>query len=172
MSFRKPKKQDQADTFQQLITGHTDHPVEADEVTVCTYLREQSSYHLHTMPIYNRLISNPPPKAEQLLNFDDTIVHSWLSKVPNYFSDQAGQTINFRYALVHGINTWRFRNLRIICFRPFLVRWALQNESEVLAWEEQAATDRCLLAAQESITLIQNFWNTNFQTRLTAFYVL
>ena len=146
--------------------------MEAEEATISTYLREQSSYHLHTIPIYNRLISNPPPKADQLLVFDDTIVNAWVSKVPHWFSDNAGPTINPQFALVHGINNWRFRNLRIIMFRPFLVRWALQNEAEVLPWEEQAATDRCLQAAQESITSIQSFWNSNYQSRLTAFYVL
>ncbi|KAL1297482.1 hypothetical protein AAFC00_005004 [Neodothiora populina] len=160
--------------------SHEDHltsatnmlPIEVQEATVATYIREQASYHLHTMMIYNRLISNPPPKADQLLSLDDTATHTWLQKVPPYFTDDAGMTIDPRFALVQGINAWRFRNLRIICYRPCLVRWALQAENEVLPWDEQAATDRCLQAAQESITHIQNFWNTKYQTRLTAFYVL
>ena len=124
------------------------------------------------MPIYNRLISDPPPKADQLLSLDDTIIFAWVSKVPHYFSDTAGPILNDRFKLVHGLNTWRFRNLRIIMFRSFLVKWASQREDEFLPWAEQTATDRCLQAAQESITHIQNFWNSTYQTRLTAFYVL
>lgn len=156
----------------QLTSHLYNQPAEADEATVSTYIREQSSYHLHTMTIYNRLISNPPPRADQLISLDESVTCVWLNKVPHYFNDDAGVTIDPRYALVHGINTWRFRNLRIICYRPFLVRWALQAETEVLSWDEQSAADRCLQAAQESITHIQNFWNTKYQTRLTAFYVL
>ncbi|KAF1343722.1 fungal-specific transcription factor domain-containing protein [Delphinella strobiligena] len=157
---------------ENITPGLTAQLSEVEEVTVCTYLREQSLYHLQTMPIYNRLISNPPPQAGELLSLDDSIICAWVKNVPHFFSDDSGINMDPKYALVHGINTWRYRNLRIICFRPFLVRWALQIESETLSWEEQTATDRCLQAAQETITYIQSFWNSRSQTRLTAFYVL
>lgn len=156
----------------QLYAGLDIQPAEVNETTVCSYIREQSSYHLHTMKIYSRIISNPSPGADQLLTLDDTFVVAWVNKVPSYFSDNAGPALNYRYPLVHGINAWRFRNLRIIMFRPFLIRWALQTETEDLPRDEQTATARCLQAAQESITHIHNFWGSNEHSRLTAFYVL
>lgn len=148
-------------------------PSEVEQATVNTYLRVQSSYHLQTMPIYNRLISNPPPTPEELLTLDSTIVDAWLSQVPHYFHDSCGPMLEERLALPNGINCWRYRNLRIIMFRPLLVKWALQDENEeTLTWHEQEATNRCLRAARESIASIQNFWKSRPQTRLTAFYVL
>ncbi|KAG9840888.1 hypothetical protein KCU98_g9062, partial [Aureobasidium melanogenum] len=148
-------------------------PAEVDTATVNTYLRVQSSYHLQTMPIYNRLISNPPPLPEELLTLDSTIVEAWLSQVPHYFQDSSGPNLEDRFALPHGINCWRYRNLRIVIFRPLLVKWALQDGlEETLTWHEQEATNRCLRAARESIASIQNFWKSRPQTRLTAFYVL
>ncbi|KAH0360596.1 hypothetical protein KCU65_g9301, partial [Aureobasidium melanogenum] len=148
-------------------------PAEVDTATVNTYLRVQSSYHLQTMPIYNRLISNPPPLPEELLTLDSTIVENWLSQVPHYFQDSSGPNLEDRFALPHGINCWRYRNLRIVIFRPLLVKWALQDGlEETLTWHEQEATNRCLRAARESIASIQNFWKSRPQTRLTAFYVL
>lgn len=148
-------------------------PPEVEQATVNTYLRVQSSYHLQTMPIYNRLISNSPPSTEELLAMDSSVVENWLSQVPHYFHDISGPTLEDRFALPHGINCWRYRNLRIIMFRPLLVKWALQDGvDEVLTWHEQEATNRCLRAARESISSIQSFWKMRPQTRLTAFYTL
>ncbi|KAI4727485.1 hypothetical protein E4T49_04743 [Aureobasidium sp. EXF-10728] len=158
---------------EDLMVNSPVTPAEVDQATVNTYLRVQSSYHLQTMPIYNRLISNPPPLPEELLTLDSTIVEAWLSQVPHYFNDSIGQHLEDRFALPHGINCWRYRNLRIVIFRPLLVKWALQDGlEETLTWHEQEATNRCLRAARESIASIQNFWKSRPQTRLTAFYVL
>lgn len=158
---------------QDLMVHSAVTPAEVDEATVNTYLRVQSSYHLQTMPIYNRLISNPPPLPEELLTLDSTIVEAWLSQVPHYFHDSSGPHLEDRFALPHGINCWRYRNLRIVIFRPLLVKWASQDgREETLTWHEQEATNRCLRAARESIASIQNFWKSRQQTRLTAFYVL
>ncbi|THZ70632.1 hypothetical protein D6C85_05809 [Aureobasidium pullulans] len=158
---------------QDLMANSPVTPPEVDEPTVNTYLRVQSSYHLQTMPIYNRLISNQPPLPEELLTLDSTIVEAWLSQVPHYFHDSSGPMLEDRFALPHGINCWRYRNLRIVIFRPLLVKWALQDgREETLTWHEQEATNRCLRAARESIASIQNFWKSRSQTRLTAFYVL
>lgn len=158
---------------QDLMVHSAVTPAEVDEATVNTYLRVQSSYHLQTMPIYNRLISNPPPLPEELLTLDSTIVEAWLSQVPHYFHDSSGPHLEDRFALPHGINCWRYRNLRIVIFRPLLVKWASQDgREEALTWHEQEATNRCLRAARESIASIQNFWKSRQQTRLTAFYVL
>jgi len=158
---------------EDLSVHSTVTPTEVDAATVNTYLRVQSSYHLQTMPIYNRLISNPPPLPEELLTLDSTIVEAWLSQVPHYFHDSSGPHLEDRFALPHGINCWRYRNLRIVIFRPLLVKWASQDgHEESLTWHEQEATNRCLRAARESIASIQNFWKSRQQTRLTAFYVL
>ncbi|CAD0109619.1 unnamed protein product [Aureobasidium uvarum] len=157
---------------EDLMVNSLVAPAEVDQATVNTYLRVQSSYHLQTMPIYNRLISNPPPLPEELLTLDSTIVETWLRQVPHYFNDSSAH-LEDRFALPHGINCWRYRNLRIVIFRPLLVKWALQDGlEEALTWHEQEATNRCLRAARESIASIQNFWKSRPQTRLTAFYVL
>ena len=158
--------------MKQLRFDNDTLTLEVEEPTISTYLRQQCSYHLRTMKIYSRVISEPPPSAETLIALDDSIIGSWLARVPQWFDDNATYTMNAQYALVHGLNVWRFRNLRIVMFRPFLVKWASQDATQEQSWDEQIATERCLQAASESITHIQAFWNANLHARLTAFYVL
>lgn len=124
------------------------------------------------MGIYNRLISSQPPSAQELISLDDDIIYNWLRQVPYYYRDDVSLLIDPRFALGHGINMWRFRKMRIIMYRPFLVRWALKSQEEILPWQDQMAADRCLGAAREIISLIKAFWTTNLQHRLAAFYVL
>ncbi|GAB7355262.1 hypothetical protein MBLNU459_g5809t1 [Dothideomycetes sp. NU459] len=155
-----------------LLVESANTPREVEQATIYTYIRVQSSYHLQTMGIYNRLISSQSPSAQELVSLDDDIIHNWLRQVPYFFRDDISQVLDPRFALGHGINMWRFRNMRIIMYRPFLVRWALGGQKEVLPWQDQMATDRCLQAAKESIALIKSFWAAQSHHRLAAFYVL
>ncbi|OAP55368.1 hypothetical protein AYL99_10341 [Fonsecaea erecta] len=158
----------------------TSYPPEVNEPTIYTYVRTQSSYHLHTIRIYNRLISNPIPSAAELISLDDELIEGWLSSLPPYFRDNHLALPN-EYLLGHAISRWRFRIMRIIMYRPFLIRWAQDGlDSATVAPKSPAqnapaetiATNRCFKAAEECISAIFDFWSSGTHTRLAAWYVL
>ena len=155
------------------MADSTSYPAEIDGVSLYTYLRVQSCYHLKTMGIYNRLISLPSPTSAELVALDDEDIGSWLAHIPRYYSDYppAGS----QYALGIGITKWRYRNLRIVMYRPFLVRWALgltPYDQPSSSSTETLAVFRCLDAARESIFSIEEYWTSRSHSRLSAWYVL
>lgn len=164
-----------------LVPTSTSFPPELNEPTLYTYIRTQSLYHLRTMRIYNRLISNPLPSAAELISLDDELVQGWLNGLPSFFNDDDLPLSN-EYLLGHSISRWRFRLLRIIMYRPYLIRWAQNGfgaagttppvpaEADLTA--ETTATRRCFQAAEECISWIFRFWSTGTHTRLAAWYVL
>ncbi|KIW62361.1 hypothetical protein, variant [Phialophora macrospora] len=163
-----------------LPVNATSLPAEVSEATIYTYVRTQSSYHLHTIRIYNRLISNPIPSAAELIALDDEFIDGWLKSLPPYFRDD-NLPLPHEYLLGHAISRWRFRIMRIIMYRPFLIRWAQDRldataTSSVSPWQAQSAesiaTKRCLKAAEECISAIFDFWSSATHTRLAAWYVL
>ncbi|KAF4461442.1 Regulatory GAL4 [Fusarium albosuccineum] len=156
-----------------LTQDSTDCPPEVDGITMYTYIRVQSAYHLSTMTVYNRLITSPFPSATELITLDDLCIGSWLAQVPYYYL--AVPPPDSEHALGMGISEWRYRNLRIVMYRPFLVRWArssTQNYQQNLTSSENLAVFRCLDAAKESITHIQGYWTSRSHSRLAAFYIL
>ncbi|KAI1613135.1 transcriptional regulatory protein GAL4 [Exophiala viscosa] len=147
-------------------------PPELHEVTVYTYLRTQSLYHLRTMRIYNRLISSPLPSAAEVISLDDEHIEGWRKSLPPYWNDR---DLPLEYLLGHYISRLRFRLLRIIMYRPFLIRWAQNGFSSIRTEDsatERIAITRCFAAATESISCVYYFWSTGRHTRLAAWYTL
>ncbi|KAJ4186290.1 hypothetical protein NW767_012710 [Fusarium falciforme] len=156
-----------------LTSTSTCCPPEVDGVTEYTYIRVQSAYHLSTMSIYNRLITSPFPSAAELIALDDVCIGSWLAQVPHYYF--ASPPPKSEHALGIGISKWRYRNLRIVMYRPFLVRWARASSSNTQQSSlsiENLAVFRCLDAAKETITSIQGYWASRSHSRLAAWYIL
>ncbi|KAF9876109.1 C6 transcription factor [Colletotrichum karsti] len=148
------------------------YPPETEGITPYTAVRTQASFHIATTPIYTRVISKPFPSAEEMLRLDEELLESWLSSVPLYFSETA--KVHPKYALAHAVMNWRYRNLRIIMYRPFVIRRALQardrrpddSPSNIRAYE------KCLADAKATITSISEFWDRNEHNRLGAWYAL
>ncbi|KAM0419174.1 hypothetical protein ACHAPD_002726 [Fusarium lateritium] len=156
-----------------LTHDSTHCPPEVDGITMYTYIRVQSAYHLSTMTVYNRLITSPFPSATELITLDDVCIGSWLAQVPYYY--RTVPPPDSEYGLGMGISEWRYRNLRIVMYRPFLVRWArssAQNTQQNLTSSENLAVFRCLDAAKESVMHIQSYWTSRTHSRLAAFYIL
>lgn len=166
-------------TLQDLPIDATTLPSEVNEATIYTYVRTQSSYHLRTIRIYNRLISTPVPSAAELIALDDELMEGWLESLPPYFCDDNLPLPN-EFLLGHSISRWRFRIMRIIMYRPFLIRWAQDGfgagkspaSPSQASSAEYEATKRCFKAAEECISVIFQFWSSATHTRLAAWYVL
>lgn len=82
-----------------------------------------------------------------------------------------------RYALAHAVMQWRYRNFRIIMYRPFVIRMALAtsrngrmiNNAPVA---EVHAYNQCLADADVTIKSISKYWMANEHNRLAAWYAL
>lgn len=141
-----------------------------------THLRAQATFHMATSQIYSKIISSPFPSAAELLELDERLIGHWLLTLPPYFQEHVVQEPRFR--LCHSILRWRYRNFRILMYRPFLVgrlmarpeRGAPGNrDSDAQA---DIAIQRCLDAARESVELISTFWAQEQQSMMACWYGL
>jgi transcriptional regulatory protein GAL4 len=157
---------------QDLTVASTAYPSESDEITPYTAVRTQAAFHMATKSIYTRVISKPFPTAKELLHLDDSLIVDWLSKLPLFFAEQA--FIPTKYSFAHAVNMWRYRNFRIIMYRPFVIRKAVYARSGRIdqSPESYQAYERCLEEARSTITSIQDYWNSNDHNRLAAWYAL
>ena len=155
-------------------------PPPANETTLYTHLRSQATLHLATCQIYPRIISASLPSAKELIELDDLLIGNWLSSLPPYFQENVIQAPKF--TLCHSILRWRYRNFRILMYRPFLVRRLMsrpadrQGETDIEPQDDihtiEIAIKRCLDCAEESVDLISQFWATDQQTMLACWYGL
>ncbi|KAK2012209.1 fungal-specific transcription factor domain-containing protein [Colletotrichum eremochloae] len=148
------------------------YPAETQDVTPYTAVRTQASFHIATTPIYTRVISKPLPTANEMLKLDQELLEPWRTGVPSYFSETA--TVPPKYALAHAVMNWRCRNLRVIMYRPFVIRRALQARDRRLddSPDNVEAFEKCLADAKATITSISKFWERNDKNRLSAWYAL
>ncbi|KOS18841.1 Lactose regulatory protein LAC9 [Escovopsis weberi] len=128
------------------------YPPEANEITVYTAVRTQAAFHIATNRIYTRVISRPLPTVRELLKLEDSCLRPWVE-----------------------IMQWRYRNLRMIMYRPFVVRKALlaqKGRREDWNRDVMEVCDRCLHDAKMTITSIADFCATHEHIRVVAWYAL
>jgi transcriptional regulatory protein GAL4 len=125
-----------------------------------------------TKEVYARVISKPFPTAKELLRLDDTLIGEWHMKLPVFFNEQA--FIPPKYSFARAVNMWRYRNFRIIMYRPFVIRRALnaRNGKANQSLESDQAYERCLEEAMCTIASIRNYWSSNEHNRLAGWYAL
>lgn len=177
-----------------LNAGTTTYPANVLTPTIYTNVRVQSKFHLLTNNLYNRIISKPFPSAKEVLAWDNLYIDKWLSLVPDYYKDDA--IVPEQHALAHAIMVWRYKNLRMIIYRPFLIqkvllssRGNLQNDqSPGLSHHSGSsgdgetrsssrlnmdlACDRCRKESNETIRHMDQHWKTHSHTRMASWYAL
>ncbi|EFQ36180.1 fungal specific transcription factor domain-containing protein [Colletotrichum graminicola M1.001] len=148
------------------------YPAETRDITPYTAVRTQASFHIATTPIYTRVISKPLPTANEMPKLDQELLEPWRTGVPSYFSETA--TVSPKYVLAHAVMNWRCRNLRVIMYRPFVIRRALQARDRRLddSPDNVQAFEKCLADAKATITSISEFWERSEKNRLSAWYAL
>ncbi|KAF3024197.1 hypothetical protein E8E14_010141 [Neopestalotiopsis sp. 37M] len=159
-------------TDRELTANSKNYPAENPGVTPYTAVSVQARFHVSTNEIYSRVISKPLPTADELLWLDKEFLEPWQSSLPSYFDETS--TIPPKYAFAHAVMKWRRRNFRIIMYRPFVIRRAL-NVRGVLNEESEAdstAFHRCLEEAESTITMISEYCSQNTLNNLTAWYAL
>ncbi|KAI1855374.1 hypothetical protein JX266_000239 [Neoarthrinium moseri] len=159
-------------TDRELTANSKSYPPENPGVTPYTAVSVQARFHVSTNEIYSRVISKPLPTADELLWLDQEFFEPWQANLPSYFNETS--IVPPKYAFAHAVMKWRRRNFRIIMYRPFVIRRAL-NVRGVLNEESEAdvtAYKRCLEEAKSSIDMISDFWSMNDHNNLTAWYAL
>ncbi|ETS83539.1 hypothetical protein PFICI_05415 [Pestalotiopsis fici W106-1] len=159
-------------TDRELTANSKTYPAENTGVTPYTAVSVQARFHVSTNEIYSRVISKPLPTAEELLWLDKEFLEPWQSSLPPYFDETS--TVPPKYAFAHAVMKWRRRNFRIIMYRPFVIRRAL-NVRGVLSEESEAdsiAFHRCLEEAESTISMISEYCSHNSHNNLTAWYAL
>ncbi|GLA38515.1 lactose regulatory protein lac9 and GAL4-like protein [Aspergillus niger] len=149
-------------------------PMSAEETTVYTHMRAQAAFHMATSKIYSKIISSPFPSASDLLDMDEKLIGCWLCDLPPYFRESVVQEPRFR--LCHSILRWRYRNFRILMYRPFLLSRLMARPGQSTTQDNHAQVDatiqRCLDAARESVELISNFWAQEQHNMMACWYGL
>lgn len=162
-----------AKILQDITASSKQRPDPAPETTIYTHLRAQATFHLATSCIYSRIISSPFPSVTSLIEMDESLIADWLANLPPFFTEKAPQRPKFR--LCHAILQWRYRNFRILMFRPILVGRLMIRATEEIqdnGPDTEAAVQRCLDAARESVELICAFWIQDQQNMMACWYGL
>ncbi|KEY64401.1 hypothetical protein S7711_08461 [Stachybotrys chartarum IBT 7711] len=152
-----------------LTAASQTYPAETEQITPYTAVAIQARFHIAAHECYDKIISRPFPAAHELLRLDAKHIEPWQASVPPYFSENA--TVPPRYALSQAVMSWRLRNLRIIMYRPFVIRRALRRRADA----DEASTkavDRCLADAKSTIQMIADYWGRHEHNRLAAWYAL
>ena len=143
-------------------------------ITTYSAVSAQARFHLATNEIYSKVISVHFPSAAELVRLDDEQIEPWR------LAWQTGiepATVAPRYRLARFVMEARYRNFRIIMYRPFVIRQALQARSGAQQMASggvtQIAIDRCLHEAKSTIVLVHDFWsNDGPQVCMSAWYAL
>lgn len=154
-----------------LTNVSTALPPPRNEVTTYTAVAAQARFHLATNDIYSMVISVNFPSAAELLRLDDQRIEAWRVAWHNNRIE-----IPPKYTLSHSIMDWRYRNFRIIMYRPFVIRNVLQlrtgNAMSTMDSATSTAIERCLLEAKTTITSICSYWMSSGQCCMSAWYGL
>lgn len=155
-----------------LTNLSTTLPPPRSGLTTHSAIAAQARFHLMTNEIYAKVISLPFPSAQELLTLDDERISSWHA----IWSLEASP-IDSRFLLSRSIMEWRYRNLRVIMFRPFVIRKVLkarmsQIDSSISDAAAETAVARCLAEAKSSIMSINAFWTTGRRNCMASWYAL
>lgn len=151
-------------SFDTVVT-----PAERQGFTMYSGLIWQSKFTLKTARLYNRLVSKPSPSAEEALvlckDVDDFVV-----TLPVYMTHSAPGLPSWftfsRYRL-----EWRYRNIRIITTRQFVVDYVLR-ESFVPSPAEQECLNVCVENAHATIMSVRAYMTKHALTPISEWYAL
>ncbi|KAF7678469.1 hypothetical protein GT037_003850 [Alternaria burnsii] len=136
-------------------------PTEVDEATIYSSLRAQSSFHLQTNHISNKLLAEPGLSAEAALALNSS-VDAWTHTVPPYFQLSRAPSSSVQwYVFARSRLWWRFWNLKIIIFRQILLRRAISERGQIPDQATQSTQEDCkricLEAAHSTVVSIHQY---------------
>lgn len=146
-------------------------PAAREGLTTHSAVAIQARFHLATKNIYAKVISLNFPSAADLIRLDDESIEPWRIRWLNGPGE-----VPAKFSFSQCNLEWRYRNLRIIMYRPFVIRQALQQRSGFPGSVHDEATflavDRCLAEAKASIYSIRRYWSEGPKHILGSWYGL
>ncbi|KAL4973728.1 fungal-specific transcription factor domain-containing protein [Aspergillus desertorum] len=159
-----------------LTSTTTTVPPEVNEPTLYTGMLAQAKFHILTNSVYQRLISGPNLTPEETLNLQKPM-EEWYNALPDYIKNPAPGSMSDNFALVRSRLLWRDWNLRILIYRPVLLRWASKRWTPNTPTEPEDPYEAecrmlCFRNAKLTISSIADFVNNYPCTRVGAWYML
>ncbi|KAL5358144.1 fungal-specific transcription factor domain-containing protein [Aspergillus floccosus] len=161
-----------------LTATTTTLPPEVNGPTIYSGMIAQAKFHLLTNSVYQRLISTPSLTPEETLSLQKPM-EEWYNNLPDYFKTPPPTSESDPFALVRNRLMWRDWNLRILLYRPILLRWASRRWTPTTGsspdHEDPLETDcrrLCLRNARLTLSSITDFVNNHICTRIGAWYML
>lgn len=162
----------------ELLTPSTlSLPEEASGPTIYSSLIWQSKFHKLTNAMSNRLLSLHPPSTKETLQMY-TAIESYRTSLPSYLDLEQPPSISTDWYLFARMKlNWRTWNMELLVTRPFLLRWAKNNNRAPNQIEqdldEAQCRQYCIDCAHATILSIQEYvLMTNPLPRLHAWYAL
>ncbi|KAI1875842.1 uncharacterized protein JN550_002128 [Neoarthrinium moseri] len=149
-------------------------PVEPTTPTIYSGLQAQSSFHVHTNHISNRLLSATGISKEEALSLNETL-DLWSKTVPPYFQlSQEPVSQEQWYLFARSKLWWRFWNLRIIMFLQVLLGRSMGGNSISFRSATQGLDETCrkicVEAAHLSIATIHGYLSQVVPSRIESWY--
>ncbi|KAH8703730.1 putative C6 transcription factor [Talaromyces proteolyticus] len=161
---------------ESLTPATTTLPPESNGPTQYTGLIAQTKFHLKTNHVYQRLISSPSITAEETKELHK-YMEEWYNELPMYLKGRSPNEPDW-LALTRNRLMWRDWNMRMLIYRPIVLRWASERwtSTDSLDNQEDPAERECRLLclqyARTSIMSISEFMENHMCTRLGAWYML
>ncbi|KAK7205883.1 putative C6 transcription factor, partial [Myxozyma melibiosi] len=130
------------------------------DITMYSGMIVQCRFHLATNNLYNRIISKPPLSAEQTLSLASQI-DKFVESLPVPFKEETPVSPDAKdwFVFARYRIYWRYHNLRILAFRPFVLQRALSvsGASEKESEAEIACRNRCMQDAHATILSVEDY---------------
>lgn len=158
-----------------LTAENMEMPPERTTPTLYSGLIAQARLNIKVNKAYNRIIGKPSPTAEEVLDLNKRI-NEFTAELPTYFTETGnlGPAITgvvfAKYRLA-----WRYKNLRIIMFRPFVLQRIISGDNRNRTMNSPAEKECrriCLQNAHETIQSVNAFVTTTARSTITVWYAV
>lgn len=162
-----------------LTVDTTVMPPELSGPTEYSGIITQANFCRLTNGIYNRLISQPSPSAEESLEYNK-IIEKFMAELPLHFQQNGPLNTSTQwFVLTRYRLLWRVKNFQVIMFRPFVLQHVLQvgDTAPVPATLSNSEAEKecrriCIQSARETIVLVIEFLNTFQHSSISVWYAL
>jgi transcriptional regulatory protein GAL4 len=162
---------------EDLSTDSTELPKPRLTPTLYSGMIAQTELCTKTNAMYNKLITRPSPSAREVLEMDKQIAE-FQENLPSYFKEEI--PIDFHYdnflVLTRFRLIWRYKNLRIMMFRPFILQRVLSEGDTPLRLlngpNEKQCRRECLRNAHETILSVSDFVSNYSLSNLGVWYAV
>uniref|UniRef100_A0A093XWE5 Regulatory protein GAL4 n=1 Tax=Talaromyces marneffei PM1 TaxID=1077442 RepID=A0A093XWE5_TALMA len=162
---------------ESLTPATTTLPPEVNGPTIYSGLIAQANFHLKTNHVYQQLLVSSPSISTAEAQELQKPMEEWSNELPYYLKSAIPDEPDW-LALMRNRLMWRDMNMRMLIYRPIVLRWATERwkaTENTVEPEDEAEKEcrlRCLQFARTTISCMMEYMETHMCTRLGAWYIL